>query len=47
MAVAWQVHDRVELLLNASIANQLVNDSLISNLQYDEASITLSTVITF
>lgn len=47
MAVAWQVHDRVELLLDASIANQLVNDSLISNLQYDEASITLSTVITF
>ena len=47
VAVAWQVHDRVELLLNASISNQLVNDSLISTLQYDEASITLSTVITF
>jgi hypothetical protein len=45
--VAWQVHERVELLLNASIANQLVNDSLISELQYDEAIITISTVITF
>ena len=44
---AWQVHDRVELVLNASVSNQIVNDSFLENLQYDETAVTLSTVITF
>lgn len=44
---AWQVHDRVELMLNASASNQLVNDSYLENLQYSETSATLSVVVTF
>lgn len=44
---AWQVHDRVELVLNASVSNQIVNDAFLANLQYDEAAVTLSTVVTF
>ncbi len=44
---AWQVHDRVELMFNASASNQLVNDAFLSNLQYSESSATVSVVITF
>ncbi len=46
-ALAWQVHDRVELLLNGTVYTQTVNDPLISNLEYDEAALTLSVVVTF
>lgn len=44
---AWQVHDRVELMFNASASNQLVNDAFLSNLQYSETSATVSVVVTF
>ena len=44
---AWQVHDRVELMFNASASNQLVNDSFLSDLQYSETSATISVVVTF
>lgn len=44
---AWQVHDRVELLLNANASRQTVNDPFLNNLEYDDATVTLSTVITF
>jgi hypothetical protein len=44
---AWQVHPRVELTLNASHSNQWVNNALLANLQYNESTVTLSTVITF
>ncbi|GAB6041498.1 outer membrane beta-barrel protein [Endothiovibrio diazotrophicus] len=44
---AWQVTERLELLLNATISNQTVNDPLIANLQYGERAATLSTVFTF
>lgn len=46
-ALAWQVHDRVELTLDVSASNQWVSSALISNLAYDEGSVTLSSVITF
>ncbi|WP_420402302.1 outer membrane beta-barrel protein [Nisaea sp.] len=44
---AWQVHDRVELMFNASASNQIVNDAFLSNLQYSEANATVSVVVTF
>jgi len=44
---AWQVHDRVELMFNASVSNQTVNDAFLSNLQYSEANATVSVVVAF
>ena len=44
---AWQVHDRLELLLNANFSRQTVNDPALNNLEYDDATVTLSTVVTF
>jgi hypothetical protein len=44
---AWQVHERVELMFNASVSNQIVNDAFLSNLQYSEANATVSVVVTF
>lgn len=45
--VAWQVHERVELMFNASVSNQIVNDAFLSNLQYGETNATVSVVVTF
>ncbi len=46
-SLAWQAHDRVELTLDVSASNQWVSSADISNLAYHEASITVSSVITF
>lgn len=47
IAAAWQVHERVELMFNSSISNQIVNDAFLSDLQYSEANATVSVVVTF
>ncbi|UUX48462.1 outer membrane beta-barrel protein [Nisaea acidiphila] len=47
MAAAWQVHERVELVFNSSISNQIVNDAFLADLQYSEANATISVVVTF
>lgn len=47
VTAAWQVHDRVELMFNSSISNQIVNDAFLSDLQYSEANATISVVVTF
>ncbi|MBF0255216.1 MAG: outer membrane beta-barrel protein [Gammaproteobacteria bacterium] len=44
---AWQVTPRVELLLDLTLSDQTVNNAMISNLEYSESAITLSTVITY
>tara|TARA_E500000318_G_scaffold104075_1_gene109732 strand:+ start:1293 stop:2510 length:1218 start_codon:yes stop_codon:yes gene_type:complete len=44
---AWQIHDRVELMFNASASNQLVNDAFLADVQYSETSATVSVVVTF
>ncbi len=44
---AWQMHDRVELMFNASASNQIVNDAFLADLQYSETSATISVVVTF
>lgn len=44
---AWQIHPRVELMFNASVSNQIVNDAFLSELQYGETSATISVVVTF
>lgn len=44
---AWQVHDRVELLLKGDMSRQTANDAALNSLEFDDATVTLSTVVTF
>ncbi|WP_193187595.1 outer membrane beta-barrel protein [Nisaea sediminum] len=47
MTAAWQVHERVELMFNATASNQLVNDAFLESVQYSETAATVSVVVTF
>ena len=44
---AWQATKHVELMLSGTAYNQTVNDPSLADLSYNEAAVTLSTVITF
>lgn len=44
---AWQVHERVEFLLTGDLSRQTANDAALNNLEFDDATVTLSTVVTF
>lgn len=47
LTLAWQAMDRVELLLNASVFDQTVNDDFLADNEYSENAATLSAVVTF
>lgn len=47
LTVAWQAMDRLELLLNASVFDQTVNDDFLADNEYSENAATLSAVVTF